>query len=222
MRPRRSVTAPRSRPWRRRIQRLRPSCQVGARSPMAPASRGSGDRHRLQEGRRHFGGTRVRPRCRAGAGDDPRPRAGPPASLPAARRCARAERPRPGPSARSEMTARGERPAWWRLPSRERARDGLHVVEQGIARMHLRDALLQAGNGRRVEHGRQVGEQVAPVATAQELAFVDRRRVAELDAHQEAVELRFRQRERADLVRAGSGSRRRRTAPAARASRRRS
>ena len=52
-----------------------------------------------------------------------------------------------------------------------------------------------------------VGEQVAPVAAEQQLPLERRGRIAELDAHQEAVELRLRQRIRADLVRAGSASR---------------
>ena len=53
-------------------------------------------------------------------------------------------------------------------------------------------------------HGRERREQVAPVGAGQQLALGARVGIAELDAHEEAVELRFGQREGADLVRAGS------------------
>ena len=48
--------------------------------------------------------------------------------------------------------------------------------------------------------GRRLGEQLAPVFTAQELSLERLGRIAEPDAHQEAVELGFRQRKSADLV----------------------
>ena len=52
----------------------------------------------------------------------------------------------------------------------------------------------------RRERGLERGEQVAAVAAEQQLPLERRVRVAELDAHQEAVELRLGQREGADLV----------------------
>ena len=78
---------------------------------------------------------------------------------------------------------------------------GLHVVEQRVGRVHLRHGALQAQQLLRRDRRREFGEQVAPIATEQQLPLERRRRVAEFDAHQEAVELRLRQRVRADLVR---------------------
>ena len=76
----------------------RPSCQVGAKShgPCVSRVRGSAP---TSGGPPPLRRDRGRPPRRAGAGDGPRRRAGPPASLPAARRRGRAERPRPAPSA---------------------------------------------------------------------------------------------------------------------------
>ena len=87
------------------------------------------------------------------------------------------------------------------------ARHRLHVVEQRLGRVHLRHLALQSQQLLRRERGRELGEQVAAVATEQQLPLERGRRIAELDAHQEAVELRLRQRKRADLVRRDSASR---------------
>ena len=74
--------------------------------------RGSGDRHRLQEGRRRFGGTasvRAVARAQAMTHDRGQDRL---QVFTAARRRARARKAQAWAERKSEMTARGERPAW--------------------------------------------------------------------------------------------------------------
>ena len=51
------------------------------------------------------------------------------------------------------------------------------------------------------QHGGLLLDEDAPLAVREQLALVARRRITELDLHEEAVELRLRQRKRADLVR---------------------
>ncbi len=87
-----------------------------------------------------------------------------------------------------------------RVPARVRG-DGLHVVEQRVRGVHLRHLALQAQQLLR----RQAPAPVSRAgrdgrARAAAAARATSCRIAELDPHQEPVELRFRQRERADLV----------------------
>ena len=80
------------------------------------------------------------------------------------------------------------------------AQDGLHVVEQRGRDEHLPGLLLQVHQFGGLHLRRELGDEVAPVYAGQQVALRLRIRIAQLDAHQEAVELRFRQREGADLV----------------------
>ncbi len=76
----------------------------------------------------------------------------------------------------------------------------LQIVEQRVGNMHRCDALLFGDQFCGRQARLQLRDHVAPFHAAQQLAFRRRVRVAEFDAHQEAVELRFRQRKGADLV----------------------
>ncbi len=66
--------------------------------------------------------------------------------------------------------------------------------------MHLRGVLLQSHEDLGCHFGRNAPEHGAAVFAGNEFPFVFSIRVAEGQAHQEPVELRLRQRERADLV----------------------
>src|SRR4051794_9595535 len=76
----------------------------------------------------------------------------------------------------------------------------LHVVEQSIGYMDTAHHRLHQQKLLRQEHGRQRGKQVTTILSHQQLAFELLVRIAKLDAHQETIELRLRQRERTDLV----------------------
>src|SRR6185503_19757445 len=76
----------------------------------------------------------------------------------------------------------------------------LHVVEERVRHLHGGHRLLQLLQLRRRHGGREVRDQLAPLRPAQELALRLRVRVAQADAHEEAVELRLGQREGAHLV----------------------
>ena len=80
------------------------------------------------------------------------------------------------------------------------AQDGLHVVEQGGRDEHLPHLLLQGHQFGGFHLRSELGDEVAPVHAGQQAALRLGVRIAQLDAHQEAVELRFRQRKGADLV----------------------
>ena len=61
--------------------------------------------------------------------------------------------------------------------------------------------LLQAQQRVERQHGGLLLDEGAALAAGEQLPLVARRRITELDLHEEAVELRLRQRKRADLVR---------------------
>jgi hypothetical protein len=86
-----------------------------------------------------------------------------------------------------------------RGPARLRS-DRLDVIEERVRRVHLRHLALQAQQLLRRKGGDEGGEQVAAILPEQELPLEDILRVAELDTHQEPVQLRFGQREGAHLV----------------------
>ena len=79
-------------------------------------------------------------------------------------------------------------------------RDGLDVIEQRFRSVHLRHIALQAQQLLRRQRRDQGCEQVTTVLPEQQLPLEGILRIAELDAHQEPVELRFGKREGADLV----------------------
>ena len=76
----------------------------------------------------------------------------------------------------------------------------LHVVEQRVGRMHLQHLLLQQLQVHRRQGVVHRLDHAAPVGAVQQLALGRAVRVAERDAHQEAVQLRLGQRESAQLV----------------------
>ena len=90
-----------------------------------------------------------------------------------------------------------------RFESRRLARephDRLHVVKQRVGGVHLRDHRLHEEQLLRRERRRQRCEQVAPILTHEQLALERRVRIAKLDPHQEAIELRLGQGIGADLI----------------------
>ena len=81
-----------------------------------------------------------------------------------------------------------------------RGKQCLNVVEQRRGDVDLRRFALPVGQRRRVGGGRHLGDADAAVTAHQQLALGGRVRIPQLDRHQETVELRFRQRVRADLL----------------------
>ncbi len=152
--------------------RLQRAAARAARETMT----GDGDEHRLHVLRHHHRPTRhQRPSARRGE----QHQAG-------ARR---------QPAARAGVGAAG---AAGKTARRREQR--LHVVEKRGRDVDVTGVALPFGQRRGVGDRRDVGDARAAVAAGEELAIGGGVRVAELDGHQEAVELRFRQRIRADLL----------------------
>lgn len=76
----------------------------------------------------------------------------------------------------------------------------LNIVKQGIRNEHLHGILLQGGKFLGGKAGLQLCQQFASILALQQGALGFGIRVTQFDAHQEAVQLRFRQGEGADLV----------------------
>ncbi len=86
----------------------------------------------------------------------------------------------------------------WRLACETDQR--LNIIKQCVRHEHLRGTLLQGGEFLWCQGGLQLRQQFAPVPALQQGTLGHGVRVAQFDAHQEAVELGFRQGESADLV----------------------
>src|SRR5690606_41975350 len=78
--------------------------------------------------------------------------------------------------------------------------DGLYVVEQGVRSVNLRNHRLHQQQLLRGQRRREGCEQVAAILSSQQLPLQSLVGITELDAHQEAIELRFRQWIRTYLV----------------------
>jgi len=76
----------------------------------------------------------------------------------------------------------------------------LHIVEQCRGDMHLEHPALQLVQGLDARYARQRVHELAPIRAAEKLAFRRGRRIAEVHAHEKAIELRLGQREGADLL----------------------
>jgi hypothetical protein len=98
------------------------------------------------------------------------------------------------------MAARGDRPSANRPLWRDACGQRLHVVDQRRRRVDAAQLLLGGGQFGRRHRRLQRLEQHAAVLAHQQRAFGGGVRVAQRKAHQEAVQLRLRQRKGADLV----------------------
>ena len=201
MRCRRNSIGSVSAPWRRRIHaRARRSIRAAAHAAArAWRAHGTGTaarrirptsaalRNRAAVARRRVGGRRRRQHRLHVLGQHAvvAVHEGPGAARRAAARCAHA------------ATGRASKLRRWRVWQRQR----LHIVEQCRRHMHCGTASLQAAaaaaacmaGGSSASRSRRS----RPSSSARSAARV---RIAQFDAHQEAIELRLRQRERADLV----------------------
>ncbi len=103
--------------------------------------------------------------------------------------------------ARAQAAARaGVARAAVRPVAARRGEQCLHVIEQRGRDVDLGGLALPIGERGRIGERCGLADAGAAVAAGQEIALRRRVRIAELDRHQEAVELRFRQRVRADLL----------------------
>src|SRR4051812_27218332 len=75
----------------------------------------------------------------------------------------------------------------------------LHIIEQGGGGVNLSAGELDFAKPLEVESWLHVAEQLSPVSAKEHLALRRAIRDAEVDPHEETIELRFRKREGADL-----------------------
>ena len=68
--------------------------------------------------------------------------------------------------------ARGDSPSFTSPRVRVRAIERLHVVEQRVGDVHAAHRALQRDDAVGIQRGRHLRQQVAPLATAQQLALV--------------------------------------------------
>ena len=196
---RQDVDAPAVDGQRQRIRAVA-ACRPGAQAPRGGAAAEPRSGLLKAPERPRAAGGRPPARCRA-ARCDARPRTGKTACT-----CSGVTMVRPATSAqaraaRSESDAGPRREADGEAGGAARMRDErLHVVEQRRGDVHLEHPVLQLVQGLDARYARERIHELAPVRAAQQLALRRRRRIAEVHAHEKAVELRLGQREGADLL----------------------